>query len=154
MKATHAQPTWRSVLVVLAAGFALGTPAWTGTGLAAEQPQLADLMKSIGRAHRKLRRQAKESSQRDESLALVRSMQRSAATALSLQPAMTDGLPRDKQDAFVLAYKRKKIQLLGALLDLEEALLAGKFERAAQITKNLGTIKKEAHEKFQEQEDS
>lgn len=63
-------------------------------------------------------------------------------------PAKAATLPEDERAAFVAAYRRDMTQFLRATLDLEEAMLAEEWEKAAEIAKGLNAAKKTGHKAY------
>ncbi len=116
-------------------------------------PSLMDLMDEIGDLHRGLRRSVKDADSAKEAVPDVRRMQRLAARSMMLVPAMAADLPASERPAFHLAYKREMVRLISGLLDLEEAMMAGKVEEAKTIYKGLGKIKAAGHKQFQREEE-
>jgi len=114
---------------------------------------LPDLMKELGGSQRKLRRMIKDPASVTESLRIVRRMQKLTAAGMMGSPEKTSDLQVSERSAFLLAYKRQIVQLIGRLLDLEEALLQGDTKIGQEIFRDLGKIKSEGHRRFQRPEE-
>ena len=110
-------------------------------------------MENIGTAYRKLRRTALVLDRSAESLALLAVMQENALIAMGQVPERAATVAGNRRGKFILAFKRKMLELIGAMLDVEEALLDGDHVRAGKAVRQLGFIRKGGHEQFQMEED-
>ncbi len=117
-----------------------------------DESLLMQSMEAMGEAYSKLRRQIGESSMNEASLKLVSVMQASALAAIGHVPPKAESLPAQERPKFILGYKRAMVELLAAILDLEEALLDADNGRARKAHKKLGTLKRRGHGKFQEED--
>lgn len=117
-----------------------------------QAPTLAEVMGEMGDFHRSLRRKLKDAESAMEAVPSVRHMQRLAASSMMMSPSKLEDLAEQDRPAFHLAFKRKMLRLISGLLDLEEAMMAGKIEEAKGINKTLGKIKSSGHKRFQREE--
>ena len=110
---------------------------------------LEDEMIAANSALKKLKTQITDSSKNASSLELIREMQKHFLAAKGMEPA------RAKKEAnkakFVADYQKAMITLMSEMLKMETAVLDNKNDEAAGILKNLGKIKSDGHEKFQEE---
>ena len=113
---------------------------------------LAEVMAEMGDLHRSLRRNLKNANSATGAVPTVRRMQRLAASSMMMPPSKSADLPEQERPAFQLAFKREMLGLISGLLDLEEAMMAGKIEEAKEINKTLGKIKSSGHKQFQREE--
>ncbi|MGF1484158.1 MAG: hypothetical protein ACFBZ8_07335 [Opitutales bacterium] len=65
-------------------------------------------------------------------------------------PKKVETVAEAERAAFVLAYRQKQIATLMTLLELEQALLEGDVEQAAEIYSAVRTHRSEGHAQFQD----
>ena len=141
------------VIGVIVALCAVGWAHTESTTSEKEEVDLNTLMENMGQAHRKLRRQISEPTEVESSLALIATMQKDAALALTMPPSMTDTIPKEQQGKFLLAFKRQMLKLMSGLLDVEEAMLDEDIAKAKVANRKLLQVKRRGHEMFQEEEE-
>jgi len=118
---------------------------------AADKPAtpLEDEMTAANDALKKLKTQITDSSKNESSLQLIREMEKHFLAAKGMEPA------RAKKEAnkakFVVDYQKAMIGLMSEMLKMEAAVVDNKNDEAGGILKNLGKIKSDGHEKFQEE---
>ena len=142
-------------IVALVLSGSLGAPPRQCQTEAAEYQEsvLHTSMENVGAAYRKLRRSASVPDRGVESLALLAVMQENALVAMGQVPERAATLAENQRDKYVLAFKRKLLEFVGAMLDVEEALLDGDHVRAGTAVRQLGIIRKDGHEQFQMEEE-
>ena len=110
---------------------------------------LEDEMIAANDALKKLKPQIADASKNASSLQLIQEMEKHFLAAKAMEPA------RAKKEAnkakFVADYQKAMIGLMSEVLKLEGAIVDNKNDEAAAILKNLGKIKSDGHEKFQEE---
>jgi Spy/CpxP family protein refolding chaperone len=108
-------------------------------------------MKTINRAMRQLRGQIEDISKKEECLRLVGDMQQGCLAA-KRQPVPGDLLKNAKDDAAKNAlrdeYRHELIELMRALLLLEEDVAAGKTDSAKSRMAELVKLRDHAHEEL------
>jgi soluble cytochrome b562 len=134
------------------------TLALSGAGwaLAADEhdhkhSDLEETMEKANKALKLVKADIADASKNTTTLAAVGEMQKHFLAGKTLIPAKAAKLSGPAKDKFVMEYRKAMIGLMGELLKLEGALLDGKNDQAAEIVKNLGKIKADGHEKFQEE---
>ena len=129
-------------------------PAQAESGEDHEQASpLHEAMEDMDKPFRALRRQLRDASRNEESLEMLQGLQRLAATALREAPRRIEHVDEDDRPRFLLDYKRKMIEFYVAMLEAEEALLAGDNDKARAAYKKMGKLKREGHEAFQEEDE-
>ncbi len=118
-----------------------------------EQPSLKANMKALNRAYRKVRKQISDPAQNTSSVQLLQAIQLEVTRGIAIVPDRASEMPVNEQGRFVLSYKRKMVEFLTILLDIESALLDGDNSLAQQQFSKLYQIKKEGHREFQKQEE-
>lgn len=99
-------------------------------------------MKGMNRAARTLNSQISDASKKDENIRLINEMQRGCATAKGL-PLPEEFLKDAKDDAakakLIAEYRADMIKMMRTMIDVEEAIIAGKIDQAKA---GLDTIEK------------
>jgi hypothetical protein len=117
-----------------------------------EEGPIHEGMSRMNRAMRTLRKSLRDESRNAESLQVIVEAQRGASLAKTEAPALTAKQPEAERDAFVTAYRLEIIRVERALLDLEEAVLAGDNEKAQELLKAAKAMEGPGHERFTEEE--
>lgn len=86
-------------------------------------------------------------------LSAVEQLQALTVETKTMTPPMVETLPEGERAAFLLAYKKKQLDTLRTLIEMEEALLNSDLEKAAELYDQLKKHKSEGHESFKEEED-
>lgn len=110
--------------------------------------ELGKSMDDLSAAYKKLRRQVKDASHNESSLALLKSIRTAAEHAVTLTPALADDQPASKREAFVAAFHKKMHEFIANLEPLEAALKANNNTEAASIVAKLGDMQKKGHKEF------
>ncbi|MCX5662449.1 MAG: cytochrome b562 [Planctomycetota bacterium] len=113
---------------------------------------LEDHMKKMNRSFKTLKRASADGKLTKESAALVADMEAHALACKDLVPPMASKLKGDEQAAFVLGYKKKLIEAIGQMLQLEVALLEGKNAEAATLLTAINLTEKQGHEAYNKEE--
>ena len=128
-------------------------PQLVNASEALEQPSLKANMKALNRAYRKVRKQIIDPAQNTSSVQLLQAIQLEVTKGIAIAPDRVSEIPVNEQGRFVLSYKRKMVEFLTILLDIESALLNGDNSLAQQQFGKLYQMKKEGHREFQKQEE-
>ena len=110
-------------------------------------------MKALNRAYRKVRKQIVDPAQNTSSVQLLQAIQLEVTRGIAIVPDRVSEIPVNEQGRFFLSYKRKMVEFLTILLDIESALLDGDNSLAQQQFGKLYQMKKEGHREFQKQEE-
>lgn len=150
-----------NVLGRLATLALLGCVALFAISFAAPPPARAPLQAEGGssleetmeRIRGDMKRLAKELEGKEQAAAwkTVCSLQRNVLEAKLGTPTMAASKPEAERPAFVTAFRAKVSELLKATCDLEAAVLAGKYDKALEIHKEIfGPLQKAAHKQFRD----
>src|SRR3954469_24260072 len=110
---------------------------------------LEDEMIAANNALKKLKTQITDASKNQSSLELIQEMQKHFLTAKAMEPARAK--KESDKAKFVADYRKAMVNLMSEMLKLETAVVDNKNDEAAAMLKNLGKIKSDTHEKFQEE---
>jgi len=110
---------------------------------------LEDEMIAANKALKTLKTQITDSSKNQSSLQLIQEMQKHFLAAKGMEPARAK--KETDKTKFVADYHKAMIGLMSEMLKLESAVVDNKNDEAAAILKNLGKIKSDGHDKFQEE---
>lgn len=109
-------------------------------------------MKGMNRGFKALKRAAAEGKLTKESAALVVEMEAHAIAAKELLPPNAQKLKGDEQAAFVVGYKKKMIEVINQLFQLEVALLEGRTADATALIKAIDTTEKQGHDAYNKED--
>lgn len=144
-----------SILAPLASAADAPPPAASQPGPDNEKKtELEMRMDRIGKAFRKLKKQAADPSKNASSLELVATMQAAAKEAVDLTPEKAQDVPADQRPKFIEDYKAGMKGLLDRLDQLQAALAAGKNDEAVKIVAGLGDYQKKEHKEFRKPKDN
>ncbi len=118
-----------------------------------EESPLHLAMEGIQAGLRTLRKQIDKPEESANATATLREMQRNAMTAFCQSPPPKEGASAKDTALWEITFRRQILELEGALLDLEQAVVEGRIEDAKQGYARLNELKKLGHEKFQVDED-
>lgn len=135
-----------AALVALLAAFA--TPDATVRPQDDDDTQLALYMKDINTGLKSLRGMVADKDRYGEAIEVVRGVQVLCTKARAEKPAMAAEVAEGDRAAFVVDYQVKMIEFAKSVMDLELALLHGDAEAVVAAYKNVGGMKKPAHQKF------
>jgi hypothetical protein len=95
-----------------------------------------------------------DATSRDKALEQIAKFQSNLLTAKLLTPPMAEKIDAAKRPEFVAGYRRKLVDVLSASAKVEAAILDGKYDEANKVVKEeLTRLKKEGHDKYQEEKD-
>lgn len=133
-----------SILVGSLTAFAFAHPSETS-------PVGGKLGQSMEAMQANVQRVSKAIDKKDAAAALgaVLEMQQAAQTAKVETPHRAADLKGDEKDKFVVGFRTDMIAMQHGLLDLEAALVAGKFDDAKKVLdEKLKPAKKAGHDKY------
>ena len=110
---------------------------------------LEDEMIAANVAMKKLKTQITDASKNASSLQLIWEMQKHFVAAKGMEPARTK--KESDKAKFVADYRKAMVNLMSEMLKMETAVLDNKNDEAAAILKNIGKVKADGHDKFQEE---
>jgi soluble cytochrome b562 len=118
----------------------------------AVESELLEPMGEFGRALRRLLRQIDKPESNEASAELVVKMQRACLDAKGMEPSLVHKQPEAEKARFLLGYRKKMIELMGALLRLESDLLDGDNEKAQASLAAVRKIEDDGHSVYREEE--
>ena len=144
-----------TVLAVAGAGL-LFLPSATRTQLAAQEPAaeheastpLEDQMEIIDHGMKGLRRSVTDPAKAAANITTVRGMKDAALAALPLCPDPFAPLSDTEKVVWRIGYERKLLEVADGLLQMEQALVEGRFEDAKKQHEALMAMKKEGHKAY------
>ena len=111
---------------------------------------LADAMGLMNSGQRKLRRMLKKPEQKDETIAVIQTMQSASITAYGLAPPAPEDQTSDEAKAeWRIGFQRRILSVTDTLLELELAVVKGDSEAAQAAYTGLAAIKKGGHDTYQ-----
>lgn len=105
-------------------------------------------MEAVNDAYKLLRRQARRKTFDDESIKHVQTMQVNAVQAMHQPFPKMDALSGEAKKKMLIGYRKKMVETIKNMLDLEIALLEGRADDAAALVNKLATDKNEGHDKY------
>ena len=109
-------------------------------------------MEAMNRSLQKLTRQIKDKSKNESSLAVVGELQQHTIACKLMMPTGATTQPADQQPKYVAEYRRQMAEVLRTELDLEQQIIDGKNDEAAQTIKKLRDQEKAGHKVYQPKE--
>ena len=109
---------------------------------------LHEEMEAANRSLRALTRQIKDKSRNASSLTLIAEMQKHTLASKSMTPGGAATRPADEQPKYLTEYRQRIIQVLKTELDLEQQILEGKNDEAANTIKSLRQLEQQGHKAF------
>lgn len=122
----------------------------------AEEKQKTELhkqMEEMDKSFKQLKRTIRSAAQDKQSLELIGKIEQLAVSCKALTPSKTKTEPADKQEKFVLAYRKEMAHLIADMCAMETALLDGDHAKAQELYKKIDTDKEDGHDKFMEDSD-
>jgi len=116
------------------------------------QTELEKSMDVMGKAWRKLRKQAADPAQNASSLELMVTIKAAAQNNLKYTPDLARDIPADKRDAFIAGYQEKMKQTIAAFDQLDAAFKAGDNKAAGELIAKIGIMQKEGHKEYKRPE--
>jgi hypothetical protein len=113
-----------------------------------EENPLHDAMEAMGKAFKALKAQVSDPTKNESSLQLVVELERHTLAAKSMTPRGATTRPTNERAKYLADYRVDMANLLRVELELEEALLENKNEKAAEAFKTLSDMMGEGHREF------
>ena len=117
-----------------------------------EDTELEKSMQTLGKAWKKLRKQADKPDKNASSLELLVTIQAAAKKNLTLTPDLARDQPADKRDAFIAGYQKGMKEMIAAFDQLEAALKANDNKAAVDLVAKIGGMQKEGHKAYKRPE--
>jgi soluble cytochrome b562 len=143
----------RTPLLTLLAGF-LSVALVAAPARGAEEKkkgtdsELGKQMEELGKSVKALKKSVKDPAKNEESLKLVVQAQQSALASKQLSPAVLEKAPAADRPKLLSGYRKSMAVVVADLCKLEQQLIDGKNDEAAETLKNLKTLEDEGHEKY------
>ena len=119
-----------------------------GSALHAEKTELGDKMKALGKNLKLVKAQIADPAKQQSTVGLLESAKTNAEAAKKLTPSRTKEVPEADRAKFLSGYQAQIGKLVDDLGKIEAAVKAGKYDDAKKLFADLGTVKREGHEKF------
>ena len=116
------------------------------------ETELEKSMDVMGKAWRKLRKQADKPDQNASSLELVATVKAAAQEGLKQKPDLTRDQPADKQAEFVAGFQKQLKEMIVTLDQLEAAFKANDNKTAVELIAKIGAMQKEGHKTYKRPE--
>lgn len=139
-------------LIAFAAVLNFG-PAISAARAEGPQTELGQKMKIIGKSMKQLKSQIGDASKQQSTLDLLETAKKSADEAKKLTPSKATDVPEADRAKFITDYQDEMDKLIGELTKIEDAVRAGKYDDATKLYSQLGSLKREGHQKFQADKD-
>jgi len=134
-------------LLLLPSAAAWVRPQEPAAGEEASTP-LEDQMEIIDRGMKSLRRGVIDPAKAAANITMVRGMKDAALAALPLCPKPFQPLSEKDGALWRIGFERKLLQVADGLLQLEQALVEGRFDEAKKQHEALMALKKEGHKAY------
>lgn len=118
-----------------------------------ESTPLEDQMEIIDRGMKGLRRSVTDPAKAAANITTVRGMKDATLAALPLCPEPFTPLSDNEKVVWRIGFERKLLQVADGLLQLEQALVEGRFDEAKKQHEALMGMKKEGHKAYVPPED-
>ena len=119
-----------------------------------KKSELHERMEEMDKAFKQLKRTIRSEAQDKQSLELLGKIEQLAVTCKGMVPSKTKTEPADKQDKFVLAFRKEMAHLIGDFCAMETAILDGDHAKAEQLYKKLADDKENGHDKFMDDDEN
>ena len=113
-----------------------------------EETELGKSMDKMGKAWRKLRKQAADPAQNADSLALLATIQAAAKDNMKYTPDLARDIPADKRDKFIAGYREKMKDVIADFAQVEVALKAGDNKTVVDLLAKIASLQKEGHKEY------
>ncbi len=113
-----------------------------------EESPLAQHMEKVDKGMKALRRTVADPAKAAENIVLARGMKDTVLAALPLTPQPFQPLDATQTVLWRIGFERKLLGVADALLQLEQALVEGRFEDAKKGYETLTKLKKEGHDTY------
>ena len=117
-----------------------------------EDTELEKSMDILGKAWRKLRKQADDPAKNASSLELMATIQAAAKENLKYTPDLAKDIPAEKRDKFIAGYQEKMKELNVAFDQLTADFKANDNKAAVELIAKIGTLQKEGHKEYKRPE--
>lgn len=145
----------RSLLLALLALLLAGAPALAAAEAPAAAPkpekedtELTKKMDKLNAAYRKLRKQAGDATQNDDSLKQVAIMKESATAAAQMEPFKLTEIPAADRPEMLEGFRAKMKEFISTIDQLGAALRAGHNDEAAKLVETLKGLQKDGHKEY------
>jgi Sec-independent protein translocase protein TatA len=110
--------------------------------------ELGKAMEDMGKAIKAIKKNVKDPAKNEETLKLVAKCQQDALTSKGLPPAMLAKTAEADKAKTLAGYRKMMADTIVALCKLENQLIDGKNEEAAETLKALKVLEDDGHEKY------
>jgi soluble cytochrome b562 len=117
-------------------------------GPGARTESLEQAMGAMNRAFNTLKKQIKDPTKNESSLTAVNELERATAVAKGQLPDKIKSMPKDDQAAAIRDYKQMMIGVLKDEVTLEEQLMDGKNDKAAETFNEINDLQNEGHKEY------
>lgn len=107
-------------------------------------------MQILARGMKQLGLQLGDPSKQKSTITLINTLKKAAIDSESLDPRKTASVPESDRSQFLTAYKAEVQKLTDTFTDVENAVLAGQYDKAKSLLDTIQGIKKEGHSKFKQ----
>jgi hypothetical protein len=105
-------------------------------------------MEAMGKSFKALRGQVSDPTKNESSLQLLEDLEKHTLAAKAMTPRGATTRPTDERAKYVADYRTDMANLLRVELEVEEALLDNKNDKAAEAVKTLADMMGEGHKEF------
>lgn len=136
---------------VLAAGLiavAAAVPSYFAIAGDSKGPPIKSQMGVLKDGMKKLSADLEDPKKMDANLEAILKMQEAVHGAKQQAPQAAAKQEKDAKEGFVKEYRQSMIELEKALLDVENAILAGDAAKAKEALQTAGGLKEPGHQKF------
>ena len=110
-------------------------------------------MSAMNKAWRSIRRQIKDSSKNESTLALVAKVKKAAQESTKLTPIRAGDFSGDEKKKFMEGYQRAMKRTTGLISQLEAALESDDNAGGEEIVAKINDARKHGHEKYKPEDD-
>ena len=144
---------WWAMGLCATLGLAVAMSFTLDAKAADDETPLVKAMEIIGSHYKKIRRQARTKKFDAATIKMVQEMQTQSLIAMHEPIPRATKLGGEKGKKMLIAYKKSMASMVTKLMELELLLDEGKNDEAAKMMmETLGTVKKDGHEDFTEEE--
>jgi hypothetical protein len=109
---------------------------------------LHETMEAMGKAFKAIRGQVSDPTKNESTLQLVAELERHTLAAKSMTPRGAATRPTDERAKYLADFRTDLANVLRGELELEEALLDNKNDKAAEAVQTLADMMSEGHKEF------
>lgn len=114
---------------------------------------LEDEMSAMNKAWRSIRREIKDSSKNESTLASLAKVKKAAQESTKLTPIRSGDFSGDEKKKFMEGYQKAMKRTTGLISHLEAALRSGDNTEAENIVAKINDVRKHGHEKYKPEDD-